>query len=325
MQGFVKKFFLAVIVGSLGSYKLTVVQAYTRVSSSPALFSCYESKKDAVVLVRCFDKSKREHVASGFFTSEYGHVLTSASVVDNCEKFSIEWHKLRYDARLLGVDITTNVALMQLEEKALPKGAVYLNLNEKNPLPEICNNVFSLSYKLGLNVSPQQGFVTGINGAYFDQEWPTTLVRSNLSIDGGDIGGPVFNEYGDLQGMLLHALAETRETYFLPTRALAKIHSDLLLFGRVRYGYLGLEIEVVLDKNTQKLRIQVIDIIKNSPADNAGFREGDIILSCNNTLINTRDDFRNFAFFSYPEQKVVVKILRQSKELSLAVTISERQ
>ena len=299
---------------------LTVVQAGERcaLTRADALKRVYRQMNESVVLVRYQTKENEVQLASGFLISDKGHVLTTAS---EALSYKIEIEKMLYPAKKIAGDNRNNVALLQLE--VCPQNMHYIKLTGLEAYPQIGDVLISLSYKLALNVSPQYGYVTGLNDRYFDIEWPITLVRSTLAIDGADCGGPVFSEEGQLQGMLLHPLAETKETYFMPVGALYKIYSDLLLFGRVRYGYVGITTEVVCDKETQQLYLQVVDVQKDSPAQKSGFCTNDILLAINEKPIQSRETFKNFVFFSYPGQKLCVKVRRGQQEKLLSVVVAE--
>lgn len=301
--------------------ELTVVQACEKSAlvGVDAIKEVYRQSNEKVVLVRSQTKDNKVQLATGFFVSELGHLLTTDSEADS---YQIEIDKKLYPAKKLAGDTWNNVALLQLESS--PKDLPYVALPSVGNYPQIGDVLISLSYKLALNVSPQYGYVTGLNDRYFDIEWATTLVRSTLAIDGADCGGPVFNEAGQLQGMLLHPLAETKETYFMPVCALYKIYSDLLLFGRVRYGYIGITTEVVFEKETQQLYLQVVEVQADSPAQKAGFKVSDILLKIDDTPITSRETFKNFVFFSHPGQNLSIKIRRGQQEKILSVKVVEK-
>ncbi|MDR0647693.1 MAG: S1C family serine protease [Puniceicoccales bacterium] len=299
---------------------LTVVQASEHFSAGVQfLQDVYEKNRASVVLVRYQTKEKEPQLATGFFVSPQGHLLTTAS---EGEDYCIEIDKRIYAVTKLGSDVIANVALLKLDCAA--EQIAYLNIPDACKYPDVGEGVVSLSYKLALNVSPQLGYVTGLNDRYLGIEWPTTLMRSTLGVDGGDCGGPVFDMSGHLAGMLLYALSETKETYFMPAYALNKIYHDLLLFGRVRYGYVGMTVEVVLDKEQQQLYLQVVAVQDNSPAQKAGIRVGDVLLEFDAMPVNSRDTFKNFVFFAQPKQKLRIKILRHKKGMLITVVVEEK-
>lgn len=292
------------------------------ISLQSIITSIYDNKRQAIVLVRCLCEKEAIQLGTGFFISDKGHLITSASVVEKAHRYFIEYKKIRHEAKLLGVDALTNVALLKLT--SLPEQATYITLPENQKLPAIGTFLVSLTYKLALNVTPRIGLVTGHNVSYFEHSFPTTLARSTLPIDGGDSGGALFDLQENFVGMLVHPLNEIQETYMLPTSALSKACNDLLLFGKLRYGYLGMEVEVVLDQLTEKLCLQVINVHKNSPAAQAGIRPMDILRSLNDQQVETIEELTNFFFFTYPGQKVSVEVLRKEKSYKYKLEVVER-
>lgn len=284
--------------------------------------SIYENRKSAIVLVRSTLEDGSVRVGSGFFISDNGHILTAYNTVVDGKSFHVDQDLRRYDAVLIGVDAFSGTALLKLN--SLPDNASHITITEAQKLPAIGSSIVSLSCKLALNVSPQTGIVTNLNGYYCDKEWPITLIRSSIAIDGADCGGAVFDLTGNFVGMLLHSIAESSETYTMPANGLHKVCNDLLLFGRVRYGYIGIVVEVVFDKLRETLCLQIVSINSRSPAEKAGLQPLDILLSINGTEIKTRDDLRNFTFLSYPEQKLSLAIMRKDQPKSIEVIVAER-
>jgi serine protease Do len=309
-----KVLFLLALSQATG-YALTVIQAATL----SLLQQVYNKNQESVVLVRNHSTQGDPQLCTGFFVSTKGHLLTTAL---EGHQFFIEVDRRLYPAALLGSDTLANVALLKVDFP--PEAIQPIPLSERGNLPQLGDRLVSLSYKLALNVSPQKGYVTGLNDRYFQTEWPITLVRSTLTVDGGDCGGPVFDTSGQCIGMLLHTLSETRETYFMPALALNKIYSDLLLFGRVRYGYLGITTETVFDREQEKLREQVIALHPQSPAQKAGIQPKDILLELNHREISSREVFKQFVFFAQPQQSLHIKLLREDKVKDFFLRIAEK-
>ncbi len=289
---FLSCFFINICICSFGAFDLK------------EFFAKYAN---CVVGVR-YEKSGKTQLTTGFFISDEGHVLTTA--IDG-EKFFIEKNNHLTIAEKLGEDPRTQITLLKIKFEGKEPHKDFIILRDETDVPEVGERLISLSYKLGLNISPQTGFVTGHNDRYFDIEWPITLIRSNLPIDGGDCGGPVFTQNGTFIGMLLHALEDTKETYFMPAWALHRVFSDLLIFGRVRYGYVGLHTTVVWDKKRSLSCLQITEITPNSPASRAGFQKNDILLNCNGNTIISREALKNFMFLAPPKQTFQFDVLRE--------------
>lgn len=279
----------------------------------------YERYSSCVVKVKCSVDGKPK-IASGFFVSQMGHILTP---IIGGNDFCIEnacGQVLK--ANKLGEDKVSSLCLLkvELQKQEVPYFSLVRSIDDLT----IGQSVISLSCKLGLNISPQKGYITGFNDRYFDTEWPMTFIRTSLHVDGCDGGGAVLDRQGVFLGMLLHALQETHETFFIPVTGLYKIFQDLLLHGRVRYGFVGLNTQVVFDKKYQRTCLQVIKVHLLSPAERAGLKEGDILIKVNDNFIDTIGNFKNSMFSSNPGDKLSIEYSRNDVVSTTQLELSEK-
>lgn len=288
-------------------------------SGKLSLPKLYEKLSPYVVKVKCLvDGSSK--LVSGFFVSQEGHVLAP---ILNGKDFYVETvHGQVFKAEKLGEDSVTSICL--LKTKLTKQTVPYFSLVRSICQLSIGQTVVSLSCKLGLNVSPQLGYITGFNDRYFKFEWPMTFVRTSLRIDGGDCGGAVLDEQGSFLGMLLHALQDSQETFFMPVTGLYKIFQDLLLHGRVRYGFVGVNTQVVFDNKYKRTCLQVVKVHALSPAEKAGLKEGDILLAVNDSDIDSIGNFKDSMFLSNPGDIIFIKYLRDDKECVVRLEIGEK-
>jgi len=290
-----------------------------RCSNGPDISCLYRDYSACVVKVKCTCDGE-QFQSSGFFVSDTGHVLTS---IVGGQDFSVQTSEGQWlKAEKMGDDAINSICLLKVD--CGKKSVKYFPLMRDYEWPLIGQNLVSLSCKLGFNVSPQSGFVTSFSDRYYGIEWPMTLIRSNLRIDAGDCGGAVLDDQGNLQGMLLHALADSQETFFMPLCGLRKIFQDLLVFSRVRYCYIGLNTQAVFDNVRKETCLKVLKVVPLSPADKAGFKEGDILLKINEGTIDSVENFKNFMFLSTPNDICKIEILRNDKAMNLTLTLGEK-
>lgn len=302
------------------------------------LSDLYERFADACVRVR-YKLDGKTQVASGFFVSDLGHVLTP---VIGGEDFYVETRSHRqFSAKKRGEDPVTSLCLLRVDAKewqayqeeinerlkdnpALKARRRYFSLLRNDEWPKIGQPIVSLSCKLGQSISPQIGYVTAFQERYFATEFPFVFVRSSLRIDAGDCGGAVLDAQGNLLGMLFHALPDTQETFYMPSQALERLFRDLLLFGNVRYGYAGLSVQSMYDPKTHAVRLQVRTVQPNSPAAQSGFKVNDVLLRVNNDEVSSMEMFKNFIFLSKPGDVLQCTVMRGKKTLNLTLTLAEK-
>lgn len=279
----------------------------------------YKQYSNTVVRVK-YRQGDDFQITSGFFVSENGHILTS---VTGGSDFSVETASGQcFSADKMGEDAITAICLLKANNGNTP--VPFFSLMQREHWPVIGQELVSLSCKFGLNIAPQKGYITGFNHRCFNDEWPMTLVRSTLKMDGGDCGGAVIDTKGQLQGMLLHAIESANESFFMPLCGLCKIFQDLLVFGRVRYCYVGLNTQAVFDNKRNELHLQVLKVNPASPADKAGFKEGDILMKLNGNEVDSVESFKNFMFLSSPNDPCTVEVLRNDKTSVLTFYLGER-
>ena len=295
------------------------------------LSDLYERFADACVRVR-YKLDGKAQVASGFFVSDKGHVLTP---VIGGEDFYVETRSHRqFSAKKRGEDPVSSLCLLQTDEQPLRavkdksesevRSVLYFSLLHDNGYPKIGQPIVSLSCKLGGSVSPQIGYVTAFQERYFATEFPFVFVRSSLRIDAGDCGGAVLDAQGNLLGMLFHALPDTQETFYMPSQALERVFRDLLLFGNVRYGYAGLSVETAYNPKTHAVCLRVRGVQPNSPAAQSGFRVNDVLLRVNDSEVSSMEMFKNFIFLSKPGDVLQCAVMRGKKTLHLTLTLAEK-
>ena len=284
------------------------------------LSQLYDEHCSSVVKVK-YNKEGSQKFASGFFVSASGHVL--APVIGG-DDFSVELvSRQRCSAKLLAEDKRCSIALLKVDLG--PTKVSFFSLMKSGEWPKIGQSVVSLACRLGLNVSPQKGYITGFNSQCFGSDFPMTLVRTSLTMGGGDGGGVVLDRYGALQGMLLHAIAGAQETFFMPLCGLCRVFQDLLVFGRVRYCYVGLNTEAVFDNKQKEVVLRVREVVPLSPASKANFKVGDILRYVNGEKIDSVEYFKNFLFLSSPGDVCMVEIERDGKCQVLRLILEEKK
>lgn len=300
-----------------------IKEAGSEVPACPllALPRLYEQFAPYCVRIRYQEKGEPK-IVSGFFVSEQGHVLTSVVGGSN---FVVETHSHQpFSAKKCGEDAVSSLCLLQIQlekNQTVP----YFSLCRITEWPSIGEPLVSLSCKLGQSISPQVGFATHYSERYFQKEFPFTFVRSTLHIDAGDCGGAVIDLQGNLRGMLLHALSDTKETFYMPTGGLDRVFQDLLLYGRVHYSYAGLSTETVFDHQRQALCLKIREVIPGSPAEKSGFSKEDILIEKNGEPIGSIEAFKNFIFLSKPNDCIVFTLLRSGKTIRLPLCLSEKK
>ncbi|MEQ9825792.1 MAG: S1C family serine protease [Puniceicoccaceae bacterium] len=291
------------------------------------LIDIYNEHKNSVVRINALYEREDEEgqqtqdirVATGFFVSRLGHILTTRSVVYEANQIWIEHDRVAYPAVVLGDDRRNNVALIKAE--ILPQNFSFIRLDDSNEQPPIASMVMGISLPLEFNPTPSFGMVTGYESSVYRVAFQTTHLRTNIFFGLGEGGTPVLDLNGRLVGMNVLTLLDIPSSYILPTRALFRIRDDLMFAGEVVYSWFGIEgretTEVV-----QGSRVVVDEVVPGGPAEDVGIAAGDRLLEIGEFQIRTPSDVRNARFFARVGRFIRVKVLRGSEEREFSLKVA---
>ncbi|NPA49060.1 MAG: PDZ domain-containing protein [Thermodesulfobacteria bacterium] len=252
----------------------------------------YEKAKRAVVHIECLKKpapSKRSFperaVGSGFFISEAGHIVTNYHIVENAYTVLVsDWQGTRYQARILGTDPPTDLAVLKID----PKGPISkLSFGESTKL-KIGQKVLAIGNPFGLDNTLTVGVVSALNRSLPSPtlELSHNIIQTDAAINPGNSGGPLLDSSGKVMGIITAILKPGAENigFAIPSEVATRIIPQLIEKGyavRPFVGIKGLEITprlVTLFGIKPEEGVLVQSVIPGSPADKAGIRGGNKII-----------------------------------------------
>jgi serine protease Do len=272
------------------------------------------------------DEGKKEpktflRLGTGFFVSSDGLILTNASVVDQAKRVWYEVDGIAYLAEVKGVDVPTNLALLQA--KTMPKKFSTVNLTDSVTLPQAGSFLVRLSLPMDFPSTPTVGMVQGADTQFGMKAFPTRYLRVQLNTGPGEAGAPVFDLWGKFVGVTVAVLPELQATYVLPGRAVDWVCSNMTPKGR-QYGYFGFNVEEDHSvEDSTRLIVKTVD--PKGPAIAANIKEGDIIEMAGGKEAATLGDLRDAAFYTKPGQYLDLKIKRGNEEMNVSVQAIEKK
>ena len=272
---------------------------------------------------------------SGFIISDDGYILSNNHVVGDADKITVTLNDSReFDAKLIGTDPSTDVAIIKIEGKSLP----YLELGDSDAL-EIGEWAIAVGNPFGLNASVTVGVVSakgrsslGITGrgGYED------FIQTDAAINPGNSGGPLLNIDGKAVGLNTAIFSQSGGYmgigFAIPINLAANIKDQLVKHGKVERGFVG----IYMDQNeiTRELAdlfglkenhgVIITDIIPGSPAEEAGLKSDDVILELDGKKIKNYLTFRNAIALLRPGTKIKLKIFREGKEETVKLKIGSQ-
>ena len=277
------------------------------------------------------DQSPQESVngtGSGFIIESNGYIITNAHVVAQADTVVVKLaDKREFKAEILGMDRRTDVALLKIKAKNLPK--VELGNPEKIKVGQW---VAAIGSPFGLENTMTVGVVSA-KGRALPQENFVPFIQTDVAINPGNSGGPLFNTDGEVIGINSQIYSRTGGymglSFAIPIDVAINVADQLKKNGKVIRGWLGVAIQEVTEElsesfgldNTSGALIAMVE--KASPAEKGGIQPGDIILKFNNNVIVSSSDLPKFVGTIKPFTKVPVEILRKGKKIKLDVKVGE--
>ena len=266
---------------------------------------------------------------SGFILESDGYIITNAHVVGEADSIIVKLaDKREFQAKLLGIDKRTDVALLKIEAKDLP--AVKIG-NPKNI--KVGEWVAAIGSPFGLENTMTVGVISAKGRALPQQENYVPFIQTDVAINPGNSGGPLFNTNGEVIGINSQIYSRTGGymglSFAIPIDVAMDVADQLKNNGRVVRGWLGIAIQEVTDELTEALGLKnkrgalVAAVNKGTPAGKAGVEAGDVILKFNNKAIETSSDLPKYVRITKPNNVVPVQIWRNGKTKTLRVKIGE--
>lgn len=271
---------------------------------------------------------------SGVIISDDGYIVTNNHVIENADDIEITLHDNRtYKASIVGVDPSTDLALLRIKENNLPTVPLTDSDNVK-----IGQWVLAVGNPMGLNSTVTAGIISakGRNINILKDKYAVeNFIQTDAAINPGNSGGALVNLNGGLVGINTAIASPTGSFagygFAVPANIVEKVVEDLMQYGTVQRGVLGIMIKTV---NSQLAKEKSLDLSKgvyvdslfdNSAALSAGIKEGDVIVKVNDLPIETSQALQGIIAQHRPGEEVNVVVNRNGKEKSYTVKLNSRE
>ena len=270
---------------------------------------------------------------SGVIFSENGYIVTNNHVIENADDIEITLYDDRsFKATVVGTDPSTDLAVLQIKEKNLP----IIPLTDSDKI-EVGDWVLAVGNPFNLNSTVTAGIVSakGRNiNILKDKSAIESFIQTDAAINPGNSGGALVDLNGGLVGINT-AIASPTGAYSgygfaVPANIVEKVVSDLIKYGVVQRGYLGV---MILKMDAQLAEEKELDVsggvyvdslLENSAAADAGLKVGDVILEVNNLKVKSAPELQEIVGRQSPGDKVALKINRKGKEKELSVILKNQ-
>ena len=272
---------------------------------------------------------QRLSMGSGFILSDDGYVVTNDHVVEGADKVVVRMvDRSEFDATVVGTDPRSDLALLRIDAEDLP----VLKLASNGDL-DVGEWVLAIGSPFGLDFSVTAGIVSAKGRSLPTErnENYVPFIQTDVAINPGNSGGPLFNLDGEVVGVNSQIFTRSGGSiglsFAIPVSVVRNVVDQLKRDGKVTRGWLGVTIQDVdrnlaesfgLDRPRGALISQVAP---DGPADDAGLKPGDVILSFDGNDIPTSSDLPHVVGLIAPDSRVPVEIMRDGDRKTLRVVV----
>lgn len=275
---------------------------------------------------RGFIPRDTKSLGSGFIISADGYVLTNHHVVKNADEIVVKLKDRReLEAKLVGSDESTDIALLKLEESDLP--VVEIGSTKKLQVGEW---VLAIGSPFGFEQSVTAGIVSA-KGRSLPGGNYVPFIQTDVAINPGNSGGPLFNMEGEVVGMNSQIYSRSGGymglSFAIPMDVAMNVVQQIKTQGKVSRGWLGVQIQDVTRELAESFGMDrpygalVSRVITDSPAEKAGIQIGDIIVEFNGHEIETSGELPPIVGMTPINHNAKIKVIRQGDSKSLRVKI----
>jgi len=270
---------------------------------------------------------------SGVIYSADGYVITNNHVIANSTKIEVVHEKKTYQAKVIGTDPSTDLALLKIEAQDLP--AVKLGISKDVKIGEwvlAVGNPFNLTSTVTAGIVSAKGRNINIVNSQFPIE---SFIQTDAAINPGNSGGALVNVKGELIGINTAILSKTGSYtgygFAVPVDIVKKIVKDLIKYGEVQKPFLGADVDELNTAYSEKLKLDNLNgvivsyIQKEGAAEKVGLKKNDIILKINEVDINSKGAFDEQLSYYSPGDKIKVTYKRDNKIQESNLVLTNRE
>ena len=275
----------------------------------------------------------REQVGtgSGVIISEDGYVVTNNHVIRGASEIDITLNDNRtFPAKLIGTDSKMDIALLKIDADEKFPYAVFADSDNI----KVGEWVLAIGNPYNLNSTVTAGIVSA-KARNLATSGIQSFIQTDAAVNPGNSGGALVNTNGDLIGINTMISSNTGSyvgySFAVPSNITRKIVEDLMEFGKVQKGILGVQGFEINSQIAEKLDLKttqgfyVNDVRKNTGAEKAGVKEGDVITQIDDRLIRSFSDLNAVISTKRPNDKVTALLNRNGKPQSIEITLTNKE
>jgi serine protease DegQ len=335
------------VAPGMGSGPATASYADAAQKAMPAVVNVFSSKDGSLPpdprakdpLFRYFfgDKNNRRQreqpaatLGSGVIVSSEGYILTNQHVVDGADQIEIALADGRTtNAKVIGIDPETDLAVLKVNMTNLP--TITLGRMEQTRVGDV---VLAIGNPFGVGQTVTMGIVSALGRNHLGINTFENFIQTDAAINPGNSGGALVDVNGNLLGINTAIYSRSGGSlgigFAIPVSTARSVLESIITTGSVTRGWIGVEPQDVTPEIAESFGLDqksgaiVAGVLKNGPADRAGIKPGDILMSVNGQEITDTTRLLNVIAQIKPGTAAKVHLVRKNRELDVDVVIGKR-
>lgn len=268
---------------------------------------------------------KTQGLGSGVIVSDKGYLITNFHVIAKADQIivALQDGRIAANAQVVGQDRRTDIAILKIEMDNLP--VIPLNPQYEAKVGDV---VLAIGNPYNLGQTTTFGIISATGRSSISLDGRQAFIQTDAAINQGNSGGALVNTRGELVGINTASFQQATEletygiSFAIPYDLADQVMQKIIADGRVIRGYVGISGESIIG-GTFTGAIVVGGVEPGSPAADAGFIPGDILLTINGSKVNGQNSVMDIVTNSRPGSTITFGVLRDKKELQLTVLVGE--
>lgn len=274
---------------------------------------------------------------SGVVITNDGYIATNNHVIDGASTIEVVLQDKRsFTAELIGRDPSTDLALLKIDAKDLP--FLHFGNSDNVQVGEwvlAVGNPFNLTSTVTAGIVSAKGRNINLLRDRNNQYAIENFIQTDAAVNPGNSGGALVNMDGELIGINTAIATRTGSysgySFAVPVNIVKKVMDDILKYGEVQRGFLGIEITDVTatlaeEKGIKEIKgVYVNRVNEGSAADKAGIKNGDVVVKVGDVAVNSSSELQEQVSRFHPGDKVNVTVSRNGKEMVLTPILKNRE
>jgi serine protease DegQ len=267
---------------------------------------------------------------SGVIMSAQGHILTNNHVIQGAGAIEVALADGRQaTAKVIGTDPDTDLAVLQIDLKDLP--AITLGHSEEANVGDV---VLAIGNPFGVGQTVTMGIISALGRNSVGINTYENFIQTDAAVNPGNSGGALVDANGNLLGINSAIYSQNGGSlgigFAIPVSTIKMVMEAIITDGQVVRGYLGISPEDITTEMAESFNIEqtkgsiVAAVVRGGPADQAGVKPGDICVAIDGKAFQNSREMMNQIAQLKPNSKAKLKVVRQTKEVLLEITVGKR-